>query len=283
MAASRMHAESVMRRRKAFTLLELVVVIGIAAVLLAMLLSVLGNVRRAARTVTCAANLTQLGHAMMLYVNDHRGVLPPAAITYEWTPPFVMRMTTWDDLLAPYIKGDASQDQLDSGFTPDPSLLLRCPEDVREPPSFAGLRSYSMTTAGFSALGDRAVDGMGIEVSSLAPNPHTRGIRLSLATNSSRTLLLVENHSGTGDDGNLAGFIYLASIPAPYWQRVHVIGPDGGQPSGPPVHAEQWNYLFCDGHVERLPPVATITPRPGLPPPQLLYQQNGMWTHDPTD
>lgn len=275
-----------MRRNKAFTLVEVLVVLGLTGVLLALLLSALSNVWRAARAVSCAANLQQLGQAMTSYTTDNRGVLPAAATTYEWTPPVVMRMTTWDDLLARYIEGPISgarQAQLDGGFTPDPSPLLRCPEDERTSPPFAGLRSYSMTDAGYSAS-RRPVYGLGVLVSDdLPPDLRMHRIRLAQLRHTSRTLLLVENHSGTAGDGNLAGFIYLAAIPYPSAQRMDVSGPNAGKPSGPPAHAARWNYLFCDGHVEQLAPRETVRPLPGLGPDELLNLRNGMWSINPDD
>ena len=261
----------------------MLVVLGIAAVLMALLLSAVASASRAARAVSCAANLRQLGQAMTSYTADNGGVLPAAAITYEWTPPFVMRMTTWDDLLTPYIEAPISgarQAQLDAGFTPDPSPLLRCLDDERQSPPSAGIRSYSMTEAGYSVSG-RTIYGLGVRVADGLPRMGR--VRLDQVRHGSRTLLLVENHSGTAGDGNLAGFIYLAAIPYPSAQRIDVSGPNAGKPSGPPAHADRWNYLFCDGHVERLAPQETVRPLPGLSRAEVLNLRNGMWSINPDD
>jgi prepilin-type N-terminal cleavage/methylation domain-containing protein len=72
--------EHVMRRRFAFTLVELLVVIGIIAVLVAILLPVLGKARAAAVRLQCLSNLRQLSLGMMMYVSDNKGSFPrPAA------------------------------------------------------------------------------------------------------------------------------------------------------------------------------------------------------------
>jgi prepilin-type N-terminal cleavage/methylation domain-containing protein len=72
------------RSKSGFTLVELLVVIAIIAVLIAMLLPVLGKVRKAAATVKCAASLKQLGNAMLMYVQENKGFMPPVVITYKY-------------------------------------------------------------------------------------------------------------------------------------------------------------------------------------------------------
>ena len=56
--------------RGAFTLVELLVVVGIIALLLGVLMPAIGRARSAAVIVACASNLRQIGHAMVQYTNQ---------------------------------------------------------------------------------------------------------------------------------------------------------------------------------------------------------------------
>ena len=67
------------RSRKAFTLVELLVVIGIIALLISILLPALSKARESGNWVVCMSNLKQIGNAMVMYANENRGGLPRPA------------------------------------------------------------------------------------------------------------------------------------------------------------------------------------------------------------
>lgn len=64
------------RKLSAFTLVELLVVIGIISLLIGILLPTLNRSRQAANAITCAANLRSIGQGIANYLANNRGVLP---------------------------------------------------------------------------------------------------------------------------------------------------------------------------------------------------------------
>src|SRR5258705_7551820 len=74
-----------MKREKGFTLVELLVVIGIIAVLIGILLPSLARARESSRRTQCLANLRTLGQAMHLYANINKDRLPDGNRRSDWT------------------------------------------------------------------------------------------------------------------------------------------------------------------------------------------------------
>jgi prepilin-type N-terminal cleavage/methylation domain-containing protein/prepilin-type processing-associated H-X9-DG protein len=67
------------RSKHAFSLVELLVVLGILAVLIALLLPTITRARKQALRVVCLSNLRQVGHALLAYAEANRGSFPAAA------------------------------------------------------------------------------------------------------------------------------------------------------------------------------------------------------------
>ena len=113
-----------------FTLVEMLTVIAIIAILAAVLLPSLSASRERGRMAYCANNLSQLGKALMMYIDDNDDRFPPVSRDGS--------ASAWDLELLPY-----------AGFATN---LFLCPSDPYKSGSSSGKRSYAANGGvGYSA------------------------------------------------------------------------------------------------------------------------------------
>jgi prepilin-type N-terminal cleavage/methylation domain-containing protein len=86
-AAPTQHQQRGAGRRHGFTLVELLVVIGVVALLAALLLPALASAKDKVRRASCLSNLRQIGIAIHLYADDHDGDIPHGPIAPPFTSP----------------------------------------------------------------------------------------------------------------------------------------------------------------------------------------------------
>lgn len=112
-AAGQEGAGVVVRQGGGFTLVELLVVIGLIAVLIALLMPALTKARRQAEKVTCQSNLRQVGQALLMYAQNwkgwmyppglHSGKAPancwPVVVFNKWNPPILLCPSDFEPIL----------------------------------------------------------------------------------------------------------------------------------------------------------------------------------------
>jgi prepilin-type N-terminal cleavage/methylation domain-containing protein len=95
------HVEWIRRRRCGFTLVELLVVIGVIAILIGLLLPSLAKARKQSLQVRCMSNLKQIGTYLVTYINDNNGWIYPPGLGADkpreqrW-PMFVFKPAVWN-------------------------------------------------------------------------------------------------------------------------------------------------------------------------------------------
>ncbi|MGB8352301.1 MAG: type II secretion system protein [Chthoniobacteraceae bacterium] len=78
-----MHARRILPASRGFTLIELLAVIGIIAVLVAIMLPVIGSMGNRAKTTACLSNLRQCGVLIRLYTGENNDTFPNATVNNQ--------------------------------------------------------------------------------------------------------------------------------------------------------------------------------------------------------
>jgi prepilin-type N-terminal cleavage/methylation domain-containing protein/prepilin-type processing-associated H-X9-DG protein len=141
-------------KQAGFTLVELLVVIGIIAVLIAMLLPVMAKAREAANSTKCASNLRQIGIAFAMYENQYDGFVIPSQTHYTGTG-INTDPQLWEDLVTLLLKGNVRMSSLQPSTWPwhTDLKIFNCPSNLLH---VAGINSSSYF-AGLALMGDHVL------------------------------------------------------------------------------------------------------------------------------
>ncbi|QOV90791.1 DUF1559 family PulG-like putative transporter [Humisphaera borealis] len=206
-------------RRPGFTLVELLVVIGIIALLISILLPSLSRAREAGNRTKCLSNLRQLGMAFTMYCNDNKQQYPRPAggvaggLPEDWVHWEAARKLE-DSRIAPYISRPMNPE------------VLRCPSDTLESHKTAYKYSYSVN----------------FNICRISGN---KTLKTTQVRSPSDKILIVEESSETVDDGCWAWQAELGR-----GKNVISARHDRQYEDSTDFTKGRANVAFCDGHAE---------------------------------
>lgn len=233
------------KNKKAFTLVEILVVVAIIAILAGILFPVFARAREGARRSSCQSNLKQLGLGVAQYVQDYNNKYPvledsgDGGMFSTGTPLALSNKKTWADRILPYIKN---------------RQVFHCPSVGR--PKTGEIDQYSHY--GFTAYTERSCNG------DLRFAGRKGIMKQSEIRRPSEVIMMSDYREGYP---HVAGVWALSETC--FTEASYIVTPgsyvsnasetamcDAGQDcSSWPVdgrHLEGANYLFFDGHVKWL-------------------------------
>jgi prepilin-type processing-associated H-X9-DG protein/prepilin-type N-terminal cleavage/methylation domain-containing protein len=252
-----------------FTLVELLVVIGIIGVLISILLPVTSSVRKQARATQCASNLRQIATGWMMYATANNGCSPPGRAPFM--PPPATNLYNvgngeyyrprWFALIGvyagmhPFSNPSARRDDTDRSLIDNPVFL--CPEE----PEWRNNRNNPFGY-NFQFLGNmrrRATEGyINFPVKSARIKPaqtvlcadcmgtaagKPKSQRTAYRIDASDDLNALGNHAWVLDPPRLTDT-------SDYADQLNRIAEHRSAPD--PRHKGKANVAFCDGHVEAM-------------------------------
>ena len=246
----------VRRGPRAFTLVELLVVIGIIALLIAILLPVLARVREQAVTLKCLANLRTCGQAFEMYADEHKGCLPYPLTTLG-------EQTLWFTAIDQYLSSIANAYRTGVAAQRSYSEYKQCPLvnnlyslGDNSGDGGAGGTAQNTTTEDTKSYKMNSCLRHFVVATATAGTTTFSQARVSQVPNSSSFVLL-----GDGISMDITGITPSQTQSGAFDMDVN--GKTLGVASCPVLrHRGACNILFVDGHAESENlPLETVTPK----------------------
>lgn len=248
----------------AFTLVELMAVVGIIATLAAILLPALAKARERSRGVYCVNNTRQLTLAWQLYADDHEGMLPFNLVmsgSYRTNINWVNNVMTWD--LSPDNTNLATITDTSFGpYVAGMTSIYHCPSDqavsaLQRAAGWTGrIRSYSMNgmvgNGGPSVLGGQNTNNTG----------YRQFFKIDQMPRPTDIFVFLDEHPDSIDDGYFinqdgpSSALTASSVAINLWNDL---------PAS--YHDRSGAFSFADGHAglhRWVNPSTLVPPIPGL-------------------
>lgn len=213
---------------RAFTLVELLVVIAVIALLAALLLPALSRAKARAQSASCQNHLRQIGLSLAMYVADHHRYPP---MWGDDAGPF----QTWSDRLYPYAPLNwTNRSWHCPAYTAKDGVI----KVVNKRGDVTVFTSYSYNAYGISGLGGLPSPKLGLGIwfpASLAAEPEVRIPSEMFTVADSRTY-----RDGLIWGAGVVNGLHGCNAMLPYFAP---------KEETPALHGEGYNVLFADGHV----------------------------------
>lgn len=298
------------RDSRGFTLVELLVVIGIIAVLMSMLLPAMTKARRAAKTVECASNLHQIATMMLIYAQQNNGAIlgnawttgaflkapgthyndfncPEVCQTWDWTAPVAQMMGAHFDEGASIASRSSRFDYL-SRYAP-----FQCPENdiVVAPYSGSPVKISTQMISYDTALMFQYAYGSG-DVSKFQNFINTGSYhpKIFLVGDASRKIFMSDSarwveadhtapdynlgwdNSGSSPGGHYSDYGPWSAFSRAFLRKDPMVFAmrHGSRIPGQSLSMYRFNAVFFDGHVESLDAGTGMNPQLWIPKSSML-------------